>query len=151
MLTAFRRYDDEKALNIHMASEPVKAMIKYMTETPSALVAPPIVMTMTPLAGFTRPELASYDDPSISFVTLGSGEEVEMMGSAAAMAATESEKDPALLCGIALRDVKEPVVRLLRAGRRGVGSEESDGKSVPLKIVAGYLYKDPSQGRAPSL
>ncbi|KAF1810533.1 hypothetical protein P152DRAFT_460234 [Eremomyces bilateralis CBS 781.70] len=138
-------YASQAANDIHMASAPVQALFKYLSETPTALAGAPTVMTMSPLAAFTRPEIASYNDPAISFIELGSGKDVDMIAVAAQQVAIESRGDPRLLCTAALRDINKPVVRLFRVGRKGDGSEESDGSNVPLRAVSGYLWKDTAQ------
>jgi quinol monooxygenase YgiN len=72
MLKFMFRYASKSALDEHMATEPVKQMISYMSSNPTALKSGPTIrqLAWSNDMHFTKPESAQQNDPLIVFAHL---------------------------------------------------------------------------------
>ncbi|RDW59845.1 hypothetical protein BP6252_12932 [Coleophoma cylindrospora] len=165
---AIEEYADQNALDTHMGSQPVKALVQTFEQDSTLFRAAPqihgLASPLRPAASFTHAGITSHADPVVIFASVA----YEAGGRARAMPQWEAQvgraraDEPGLLSYTVLKEAEGEWVRTVEAyaGSEGVdrgnvvgeadGRQSAEGRMgewevVRLRIVAGYLYKEEGQ------
>ncbi|RDW65548.1 hypothetical protein BP5796_10240 [Coleophoma crateriformis] len=165
---AHKRYADQSALDTHMGSKPVKALVQTFESDSTLFSAPPAIYglasALRPAASFTRAGINSQADPLLIFANFAyqAGGTARAMPGWEALVGRARADEPGTLSYTVLRDSESEWVRTVEAyvsrefldgvhvkseavaaNQRQNGEWRTGEKEVfRLRMLAGYLYKE---------
>jgi hypothetical protein len=142
------RYADKAALDGHMASSPVAAVIKLFTDTPDVLARPTHVMTCTAAAAMVRPAVADMSDPVISLSTISYAADAKKSAASEWEKTVKEAERTGDGLSMVLEDNDTGLIRVVEVGKgrsvavsgAGIGNGNVEA-TVEVRAVEGYWWK----------